>query len=103
MDEWVVKPQRERSSAGSMYGGHWSLSWKLCFIFSERKYNTSIILPNAKHYLISLGLKSKMIVSMPEVCQKMGRTMFRVMEMGKFFYERQYTTVSKFTRAKNSI
>jgi hypothetical protein len=60
MDEWVVKPQRERSSAGSMYGGHWSLSWKLCFIFSERKYNTSIILPNkAKHYLISLGLKSK--------------------------------------------
>jgi transposase len=28
--------------------------------FSERKYNTSIILPNkAKHYLISLGLKSK--------------------------------------------
>jgi hypothetical protein len=26
MDEWVVKPQRERSSAGSMYGGHWSLS-----------------------------------------------------------------------------
>jgi transposase len=33
-----------------------------CAVFSERKYNTSIILPNkAKHYLISLGLKSKKI------------------------------------------
>jgi hypothetical protein len=32
----------------------------LCFVFSERKYNTSIILPNkAKHYLISLGIKIK--------------------------------------------
>jgi transposase len=31
-----------------------------CALYSERKYNTSIILPNkAKHYLISLGLKSK--------------------------------------------
>jgi transposase len=49
--------------------------------FSERKYNTSIILPNkAKHYLISLGLKSKNDSIDAEVCQNGSRTMFRVME-----------------------
>jgi hypothetical protein len=36
MDEWVVKPQRERSSAGSMYGGHWFIMKTVLYIFRKK-------------------------------------------------------------------
>jgi transposase len=81
MDEWVVKTTKRKKLLVLCMEATGVYHEKLCFIFSERKYNTSIILPNkAKHYLISLGLKSKMTVSMQEVCQNGSRTMFRVME-----------------------
>jgi hypothetical protein len=86
--------KEKRSSVGSMYGSHWSLS--MCFVFSERKYNTSIILPNkAKHYLISLGLKSKMIVLMPKDLSKWSRTMFRIMATNGFFFM-NYDNIQKY-------
>jgi hypothetical protein len=61
MDEWVVKTTKRKKFRWFYVWRPLEFIMKNCALyFSERKYNTSIILPNkAKHYLISLGLKSK--------------------------------------------
>lgn len=96
MENWIVKNHKEKQvqlvlcmEATGVYHENCAL------FFSERKYKTSIILPNkAKHYLISLGLKSKNDSIDAKGLSKMGAEQCLELwqPMGKFFYElRQYT------------
>ena len=96
MEEWIIKNHKEKDvqivlcmEATGVYHENCAL------FFSERKYKTSIILPNkAKHYLISLGLKSKNDSIDAKGLSKMGAEQCLELwqPMGKFFYElRQYT------------
>lgn len=96
MEAWIVKNHNEKEiqlvicmEATGVYHENCAL------YFSERKYKTSIILPNkAKHYLISLGLKSKNDKIDAKGLSKMGAEQCLELwePMGKFFYElRQYT------------
>ncbi len=96
MEQWIIKNHKEKEvqlvlcmEATGVYHENCAL------FFSERKYKTSIILPNkAKHYLISLGLKSKNDSIDARGLSKMGAEQCLELwqPMGKFFYElRQYT------------
>ena len=96
MENWIIKNHKEKQvqlvlcmEATGVYHENCAL------FFSERKYKTSIILPNkAKHYLISLGLKSKNDSIDAKGLSKMGAEQCLELwqPMGKFFYElRQYT------------
>ena len=96
MEQWIIKNHKEKEvqlvlcmEATGVYHENCAL------FFSERKYKTSIILPNkAKHYLISLGLKSKNDSIDAKGLSKMGAEQCLELwqPMGKFFYElRQYT------------
>lgn len=61
MDSWIVYKHKEKGIPLFLCMEATGVDHENCALyFFERKYNTSIILPNkAKHYMISLGLKSK--------------------------------------------
>lgn len=96
MEEWVNKNHKEKQvdlvlcmEATGVYHENCAL------YFFEKGFKTSIILPNkAKHYLISLGLKSKNDKIDARGLSRMGAEQCLGLwePMGKFFYElRQYT------------
>ena len=96
MEEWVNKNHKEKQidlvlcmEATGVYHENCAL------YFFEKGFKTSIILPNkAKHYLISLGLKSKNDKIDAKGLSRMGAEQCLDLwePMGKFFYElRQYT------------
>lgn len=96
MEAWVIKNHREKQvnlvlcmEATGVYHENCAL------YFYEKGYKTSIVLPNkAKHYLISLGIKSKNDSIDAKVLSKMGceQCLGLWEPMGKYFYElRQYT------------
>ena len=96
MHEWIVKNHKEKEVPLVLCMEATGVYHENCALyFSERKYKTSIILPNkAKHYLISLGLKSKNDSIDAKGLSKMGAEQCLELwqPMGKFFYElRQYT------------
>lgn len=96
IDQWIVKNHKEKEVPLVLCMEATGVYHENCALyFSERKYNTSIILPNkAKHYLISLGLKSKNDSIDAKGLSKMGAEQCLELwnPMGKFFYElRQYT------------
>lgn len=96
MEEWVNKNHKEKQvdlvlcmEATGVYHENCAL------YFFEKGFKTSIILPNkAKHYLISLGLKSKNDKIDARGLSRMGAEQCLGLwePMGKYFYElRQYT------------
>jgi transposase len=96
MENWIVKNHKEKEVPLVLCMEATGVYHENCALyFSERKYKTSIILPNkAKHYLISLGLKSKNDSIDARGLSKMGaeQCLDLWQPMGKFFYElRQYT------------
>lgn len=96
MEDWIVKNHIEKEVQLVLCMEATGVYHENCALyFSERKYKTSIILPNkAKHYLISLGLKSKNDSIDAKGLSKMGAEQCLELwqPMGKFFYElRQYT------------
>ena len=96
MEDWIVKNHKEKEVPLVLCMEATGVYHENCALyFSERKYKTSIILPNkAKHYLISLGLKSKNDSIDAKGLSKMGAEQCLELwqPMGKFFYElRQYT------------
>ena len=96
MDLWIVKNHKEKDIPLVLCMEATGVYHENCALyFSERKYKTSIILPNkAKHYMISLGLKSKNDSIDAAGLSKMGAEQCLELwqPMGKFFYElRQYT------------
>lgn len=96
IDQWIVKNHKAKEVPLVLCMEATGVYHENCALyFSERKYNTSIILPNkAKHYLISLGLKSKNDSIYAKGLSKMGAEQCLELwnPMGKFFYElRQYT------------
>ena len=96
MEQWIVKNHKEKEIQLVLCMEATGVYHENCALyFSERKYKTSIILPNkAKHYLISLGLKSKNDKIDARGLSKMGAEQCLELwqPMGNFFYElRQYT------------
>ena len=96
MDEWIVKKRKLQEVPLVMCMEATGVYHENCALyFSEKKYAVSIILPNkAKHYLISLGLKSKNDSIDAKGLSKMGAEQCLELwqPMGKLFYElRQYT------------
>ena len=96
MEQWIVKNHKEKEIPLVLCMEATGVYHENCALyFSEREYKTSIILPNkAKHYLISLGLKSKNDSIDAKGLSKMGaeQCLDLWQPMGKFFYElRQYT------------
>jgi transposase len=96
MHKWILKNHKEKEVPLVLCMEATGVYHENCALyFSERKYKTSIILPNkAKHYLISLGLKSKNDSIDAKGLSKMGAEQCLELwqPMGKFFYElRQYT------------
>ncbi len=96
MEDWIIKNHKEKQidlvlcmEATGVYHENCAL------YFFEKGFKTSIILPNkAKHYLISLGLKSKNDSIDAKGLSKMGSEQCLELwePMGKYFYElRQYT------------
>ena len=61
MEEWIVKNHKEKDIQLVLCMEATGVYHENCALyFSEKSYSLSVILPNkAKHYLISLGLKSK--------------------------------------------
>jgi transposase len=61
MEDWIVKNHKQKDVPLVLCMEATGVYHENCALyFSERKYKTSIILPNkARHYFISLGLKSK--------------------------------------------
>ncbi len=96
MEAWIVKKHKQKEVSLVLCMEATGVYHENCALyFSERDYKTSIILPNkAKHYLISLGLKSKNDKIDARGLSKMGAEQCLELwqPMGKFFYElRQYT------------
>ena len=96
LEDWIIRKQKEKEVPLVLCMEATGVYHENCALyFSERKYNTSIILPNkAKHYLISLGLKSKNDSIDAKGLSKMGAEQCLELwqPMGKFFYElRQFT------------
>ena len=96
MDSWIVNKHKEKGIPLVLCMEATGVYHENCALyFFERKYNTSIILPNkAKHYMISLGLKSKNDSIDAKGLSKMGAEQCLELwqPMGKYFYElRQYT------------
>ncbi|CCB69360.1 Transposase IS110 family [Flavobacterium branchiophilum FL-15] len=96
MDEWIVKKKKLQEIPLVMCMEATGVYHENCALyFSEKKYAVSIILPNkAKHYLISLGLKSKNDSIDAKGLSKMGAEQCLELwqPMGKLYYElRQYT------------
>lgn len=96
MEAWIIKNHKEKEVPLVLCMEATGVYHENCALyFSERKYKTSIILPNkAKHYLISLGIKSKNDSIDAKGLSKMGAEQCLELwqPMGKFFYElRQYT------------
>ena len=96
MEDWIVKNHKEKEVQLVLCMEATGIYHENCALyFSERKYKISIILPNkAKHYLISLGLKSKNDSIDAKGLSKMGAEQCLELwqPMGKFFYKlRQYT------------
>lgn len=96
MEDWIVRKQKEKEVPLFLCMEATGVYHENCALyFSERKYNTSIILPNkAKHYLISLGLKSKNDSIDAKGLSKMGAEQCLELwqPMGKFFYELRQIT-----------
>ena len=96
MELWIAKNYKEKDVPLVLCMEATGVYHENCALyFSERKYKTSIILPNkAKHYFISLGLKSKNDSIDAKGLARMGaeQRLDLWQPMGKFFYElRQYT------------
>lgn len=96
LEDWIIRKRKEKEVPLVLCMEATGVYHENCALyFSERKYNTSIILPNkAKHYLISLGLKSKNDSIDAKGLSKMGAEQCLELwqPMGKFFYElRQFT------------
>ena len=96
MEQWIIKNHKQKDVPLVLCMEATGVYHENCALyFSERNYKTSIILPNkAKHYLISLGLKSKNDSIDARGLSKMGaeQCLDLWQPMGKFFYElRQYT------------
>ena len=96
IEKWVIKNHKEKDVPLVLCMEATGIYHENCALFfSERKYKTSIILPNkAKHYFISLGLKSKNDSIDARGLAKMGAEQCLELwqPMGRFFYElRQYT------------
>lgn len=96
MEDWILKNHRQKEIQLVLCMEATGVYHENCALyFSERKYKTSIILPNkAKHYLISLGLKSKNDSIDARGLSKMGAEQCLELwqPMGKLFYQlRQYT------------
>ena len=96
LEDWIIRKQKEKEVPLVLCMEATGVYHENCALyFSERKYNTSIILPTkAKHYLISLGLKSKNDSIDAKGLSKMGAEQCLELwqPMGKFFYElRQFT------------
>jgi len=96
MEDWIFKNHKQKEVTLVLCMEATGVYHENCALyFSERNYKTSIILPNkAKHYLISLGLKSKNDSIDAKGLSKMGAE--QCLELwqpaGKFYYElRQYT------------
>lgn len=89
MEDWIVKNHKEKEVQLVLCMEATGVYHENCALyFSQRKYNTSIILPNkAKHYLISLGLKSKNDSIDAKGLSKMGAEQCLELwqPMGKFF------------------
>lgn len=96
MEDWIIKNHKQKDVQLVLCMEATGVYHENCALyFSERKYKTSIILPNkAKHYLISLGLKSKNDSIDARGLSKMGAEQCLELwqPMGKLFYQlRQYT------------
>ena len=96
MEDWIKKNHKDKGVQLVLCMEATGVYHENCALyFSERKYKISTILPNkAKHYLISLGLKSKNDSIDAKGLSKMGAEQCLELwqPMGKFFYElRQYT------------
>lgn len=96
MEGWIIRNHKEKDVQLVLCMEATGVYHENCALyFSERKYRTSIILPNkARHYMISLGLKSKNDKIDARGLSKMGaeQCLGLWQPMGEFFYKlRQYT------------
>lgn len=96
MEDWIIKHHKQKDVQLVLCMEATGVYHENCALyFHERNFKISIILPNkAKHYLISLGLKSKNDSIDARGLAKMGAEQCLELwqPMGKFFYElRQYT------------
>ncbi|WP_086454037.1 transposase [Flavobacterium sp. FPG59] len=96
MQDWIIKHHKQKDVQLVLCMEATGVYHENCALyFHERNFKISIILPNkAKHYLISLGLKSKNDSIDARGLAKMGAEQCLELwqPMGKFFYElRQYT------------
>lgn len=96
MEQWIIKNHKQKEIPLVLCMEATGIYHENCALyFFEKKYRTSIILPNkAKHYLISLGLKSKNDSIDAKGLSKMGAEQCLELwqPMGRFFYQlRQYT------------
>ena len=96
IEDWIIKNHKEKAVPLVLCMEATGVYHENCALyFLERKYKTSFILPNkAKHYFISLGLKSKNDSIDAKGLSKMGAEQcLEVWQpMGTFFYKlRQYT------------
>jgi transposase len=96
MEDWIIKNHKEKDIQLVLCMEATGVYHENCALyFSVKNYKISIILPNkAKHYLISLGLKSKNDSIDAKGLSKMGAEQCLELwqPMGEFFYElRQYT------------
>lgn len=96
MESWIIKNHKEKDVQLVLCMEATGVYHENCALyFHERNYKISIILANkAKHYLISLGLKSKNDSIDAKGLSKMGAEQCLELwqPMGRFFYVlRQYT------------
>lgn len=96
MQQWIDKNHKEKNVELNLCMEATGVYHENCALyFYEKGYRTSIILPNkARHYLISLGLKSKNDSIDAKGLSRMGAEQCLGLwePMGRYFYElRQYT------------
>lgn len=96
LEDWILKNHKEKELPLVICMEATGIYHENCALYlSEKHHNVSIILPNkAKHYLISLGLKSKNDTIDAKGLSRMGaeQCLDAWKPMGKFFYQlRQYT------------
>jgi len=96
MEDWIIKNHKQKDVPVVLCMEATGVYHENCALyFSEKGYKTSIILPNkARHYFISLGLKSKNDSIDAKGLSRMGAEQCLELwqPMGTFFYKlRQYT------------
>lgn len=96
LEDWILKNHKEKELPLVICMEATGIYHENCALYlSEKQHNVSIILPNkAKHYLISLGLKSKNDTIDAKGLSRMvaEQCLDSWKPMGKFFYQlRQYT------------